>query len=194
IYQCRRAVRHCAQARPDRGTKRMAARLGLHGCEKTQLSDEALVVRGELTADARWEGITDQLTLEELSGLMPPPLAFREPWEGTAGHQSPGRLRDHVVISRRAAAGKRGEIQLVPVDLPDSEGVAFEQIGHPGPVVEKTPDPGQADQADAEFDAARPVDAGQEGILLPPGAEMLRYPDGILLFAGEKPGGGQQGE
>ena len=40
----------------------MAARLGLHGCEKTQLSDEALVVRGELTADARWEGITDQLT------------------------------------------------------------------------------------------------------------------------------------
>ena len=66
------------------------------------------------------------------------------------------------------------------LDLPHGEAVVFEQIGYPGPVVEKTPDPGQADQADAEFDAARPVNAGQEGILLPPGAEMIRYPDGIL--------------
>ena len=64
----------------------------------------------------------------------------------------------------------------MPADLPQGESVMLEQVGYARPVIQQTPDPGQADQADAEFDAARPVNPGQEGILLPPGAEMIGHP------------------
>ena len=117
-----------------------------------------------------------------------------EPREGAAGHQLPGRLGDHVVVGRRTAAGERGEVLLVPADLPQGERVPLEQVGHARPVVEQAPDPGQADQADAELDAAGPVHAGQERVLPPPGAEMVGDPAGVPLVTGEEPGGGQQRE
>ena len=82
----------------------------------------------------------------------------------------------------------------MPLDLPQGESVMLEQIGYARPAVEKTPDPGQADQADAQFDAARPVNPGQEGILLPPGAEMIGHPGGVLVVTSQQPGGRQHRE
>ena len=82
----------------------------------------------------------------------------------------------------------------MPADLPQCERVTLEQVSYTGPVVKETPDPGEADQANAELDAARPVDARQEGILLPPGAQLVGHPARVLLFVGKKPGIGQQRE
>ena len=82
----------------------------------------------------------------------------------------------------------------MPADLPQGERVALEQVGYARPVVQQPPDPGQADQPDAELDAARPVHAGQEGVLPPPGAQLVGDPARVLLVMGEEPGGGQQRE
>ena len=68
----------------------------------------------------------------------------------------------------------------MPVDLPQGEWVPLEQVGYAGPVIEKAPDPGQTDQPDTKFYPARPVNAGQEGILPPPGAEMFGHPMAYL--------------
>src|ERR1700721_596928 len=101
--------------------------------------------------------------LAEARPRAPPALASRKPREGTAGHELPGRLGDHVIVSRGAAAGKRGEVLLMPPDLLQGKRVVVEQEPYPGPVVKETPDPYQADQANAELDPAGPVHAGQEG-------------------------------
>ena len=73
----------------------------------------------------------------------------------------------------------------MPADLLHCEMVTFEQVGHAGPFVQQAPDPGQADQADADLDAARPVDARQEWILLPPGAQLIGHPAGVNLVVGQ---------
>ena len=52
---------------------------------------------------------------------------------------------------------ERGQVLLMPADLPQRKRVTLEQVGYTRPVVQETPDPGQADQTDAELDAARPV-------------------------------------
>ena len=82
----------------------------------------------------------------------------------------------------------------MPADLPHGERVALEQAGRARPVIEQAPDPGQADQADAELDAAGPVRAGQKRVLPPPGAQLISDPAGVSLVLGEEPGGGQQCE
>ena len=69
-----------------------------------------------------------------------------------------------------------GQVLLVPADLPYRQLVVLEQGGDPRPVVQQAPDPGQADQPDADLDAARPVHAGQEGVLPPPGAQLVGDP------------------
>ena len=110
----------------------MTGRLGLHGREKPEFGDEALVVRGELTADAGREGIADQLALEQPRRVPPPAVALREPREGAAGHELPGGLGDHVIVGRGAPAAERGQVLLVPADLPHGERVALEQVATPG--------------------------------------------------------------
>ena len=85
-------------------------------------------------------------------------------------------------------------MRLVPADLLHSQHVTLEQPGHAGPVIQQPPDPGQADQPDADLDAARPVHAGQEGVLPEPGAKLVGYPAGITLVVGQEPGRGQQRE
>src|SRR5260370_22729607 len=82
----------------------------------------------------------------------------------------------------------------MPADLSHSQRVVLEQIGYARPVIQQASNPGQADQPDAELDAARPVHAGQEGILPPPGAQMIGHPARIFLFMGEKPGISQKRE
>src|SRR5262249_55758880 len=95
---------------------------------------------------------------------------------------------------RRTPAGERGEVLLVPADLPQCERVALEQVGYAGPVVEQAPDPSQVAQADAELGAARPVHTGKEGILPPPGTEMIGNPLRVSLVMGQEPGRSQQCE
>src|SRR5208337_5670319 len=100
------------------------------------------------------EGVADQLALEKPGGRQAPAVAFSEPREGAAGHQLPGRLRDDVVVGRRAPAPEGREVLLMPADLANHELVVLEMIGDFGPFVQQAPDPGQADQADADLDAA----------------------------------------
>src|SRR5579859_6566957 len=82
----------------------------------------------------------------------------------------------------------------MPADLPHREGVALEQVGRAGPVIQQAPDPCQADQADAELYTAGPVHTGQERVLPPPGAQLVRDPASISLVMGERPGSGEQRE
>jgi hypothetical protein len=82
----------------------------------------------------------------------------------------------------------------VPAELPQGQVVALEQFGNTRPVVKQPPDPGEVDQPDAQFDAARPVDAGQERVLLPPRLQLASYPLRVSVFTGEVPGGGEQGQ
>ena len=107
-------------------------RLGLDGGEQPELGDEAVVVGGQLAADARRERVAVQLALEQARGLLPPARALRKPREGAAGHELAGGLGDHVVVGRRAPAAERGEVLLVPVDLPYREVVVLEQVRAPG--------------------------------------------------------------
>src|SRR5262249_18777755 len=106
-------------------------------------------------------------------------LALAEPREGATGHELPGRLGDDVVVRRGAAAPEGGEILLVPADLLHGQRVALEQVRDGRPGVQEPPDPGQADEADPYPDAARPVNARQEGVLPPPGAELAGHPLGV---------------
>ena len=115
------AVDHRAEPLPDGRAQRAAGRLGLHRREQPEFGDEALVVRGELAADTGREGVAEQLALEQTRGLPPPASALREPREGAAGHELPGRLGDDVVVGRRAPAPERGQVLLVPADLLDRE-------------------------------------------------------------------------
>ena len=194
VYHGRRAIRHRAQPVPGDLAQRMTARLSFNGGDEPEFGNEALVVRGKLPADTRGEGITDQLSFQQERGLAPPSLALAKPREGAARRQQPGGFGDHVVVGRGAPAGERGEVLLVPADLPHGERVALEQVDHARPVIQQAPDPGQADQADPELDAAGPVHAGQERVLPPPGAQMIGDPACVPLVLGEEPGGGQQRE
>ncbi len=63
----------------------------------------------------------------------------------------------------------------MPADLPNGELIILEMLGHLRPFVEEAPDPGQADQADPDLDPARPVHAGEERVLLHPGAQLVRH-------------------
>ncbi len=163
------AVGHRAEPLPGGGAQRVARGSGLHRRDQGQFGDEGVVVGGELTADARRERVAEQFTLEEARRAPPPASAFREPAERAAGHELPGRLGDDVVVGRRAAAAEAGQVLLVPADLLDGQAVLLEQAGRAGPVVQQAPDPGQADQPDADLDPAGPVHAGQERVLPPPG-------------------------
>ena len=157
VQQGRRAVRHRAQPVPDGLAQRMTARLGLDRGERTRArrrsTDSPRQARGRCPT-GRCYG---SAPFQQARGPAPPPLALAEPREGAARHQLPGGLGYHVVVGRGAPAGERGEVLLVPADLPHGERVALEQVGRARPVVEQAPDPGQADQADAELDAAGPV-------------------------------------
>ncbi len=82
----------------------------------------------------------------------------------------------------------------MPVNLLQRESIMLKQIGNARPIIEQAPDPGQTDQADADLNAARPVNARQKGILPPPGTEVLGDPIRIFLFPSEEPGGGQERE
>src|SRR2546430_14516636 len=172
----------------------MTARLGFDGGGEPEFGDEALIIRGELAADAGRERVADELSFQQERGPAPPSLALTEPRERAARHQLPGGLGYHVVVGRGAPAGERGEVLLVPADLPDGERVALEQVGYARPVSQQAPDPGQAYQADPELDAAGPVHAGQERVLPPPGAQMIGDPARVPLVLAQEPGGRQQPE
>ncbi len=116
----------------------------------------------------------------------------REPREGAAGHELPGRLGDDVVVGGRAPAPERGEVLLMPADLPNRQLVLLEQAGDTRPVVQQAPDPGQADQPDADLDAARPVHAGEERVRPAPRAQLVCHPARVPVVPGEVPGGCQQ--
>ena len=134
IQHGRRAVRHRAQPVPGHLAQRMTARLGLDGGDEPEFGDEALVIRGELAADTGRERVADELSFQQERGPAPPSLALAEPRERAARHQLPGGFGDHVVVGRGAPAGERGEVLLVPADLPDGERVALEQVRYARPV------------------------------------------------------------
>ena len=80
------------------------------------------------------------------------------------------------------------------VELPQEGRVALEQRPGPAPAVQQPADPDPGQQAHAELDAAGPVDAGQERVGRPPGAELGGGGLGVALIAAEAVGGGQHGE
>ena len=63
VKQCSAAVDHRAQPLPGGCAQRAAGCLGLNRGEQAEFRDETLVVGGELAADARREGVADQLVL-----------------------------------------------------------------------------------------------------------------------------------
>ena len=194
IGKRRGAVNHRAQPLPGGRVQRAVAPLGLEGRQKPEFGDEALIIRGKLTADARRKGVPGQFVLQEAGGLPPPARAFGEPVKGTAGYKLSRRLGDDVVVGRRAPAPERGQVLLVPADLLHREFVALEEAGGARPPVQKAADPGQADQPDADLDAARPVDARQERVIPPPGAQLLVHAAGVGIIVAEEPGRGQERE
>ena len=172
----------------------MTGRSGLNRGQQPELRDEALVIRGELPADARGEGVAQQLALQQSRGFPPPAPAFAEPREGAARHQLSRRFGDDVVVRRRAPALEPVQVPLVPADLLHREPIVLEQAGHAGPAIEQAPDPGQADQPDAHLDPAGPVHTGKEGVLLVPGPQLVRHPARVRLVTAQEPGRGQQRE
>jgi hypothetical protein len=82
----------------------------------------------------------------------------------------------------------------VPVDLLHSEVATLEQGSRPRPVIQQPPDPGQADQPDADLDAAGPVHTGQERVLLPPGPQLGGHPLGAGLIPAGVPGRREHGQ
>ena len=104
--------RHVAIA--NRGTRGSSLDRGEH----PELEDEPVVVRRQLTVDPGGEGVVRERRAQQRRGLAPPPLALGEPRERAARRELPGRLGDQVVVRRRSAALERGEVLLVPADLP----------------------------------------------------------------------------
>src|SRR5262249_26099684 len=68
----------------------------------------------------------------------------------------------------------------------------LEEFGYRRPALKQPPDPGHADQPDANLDAAGPVHAGQERVLLPPGLDLLRYPLRVRVIVAEVPRGREE--
>ena len=188
------AVGHGAEPLPGCGAQRMAGHVSLHRRQHPELGDEALVVRGELTADARRKRVPEQFPLEEACGFPPPLIAFREPREGAARHELSRGLGDDVVVGRRAPALEPVQVLLMPPDLLHCELVVIEQAVHAGPVVQQAPDPDQADQPDTNLDAAGPVHAGQKGIFPVPGPQLIGNPACVGVVASKEPGRGQERE
>ena len=84
VEQGRGAVDHRAQPLPDGRAQRAAGCLGLDGREQSEFGDEALVVRGQLAADARGEGVADQLVARAAARTSA--ASARSP--GTTGRRS----------------------------------------------------------------------------------------------------------
>ncbi len=135
-----------------------------------------------------------QLVVEQPAGVVPPAAALGEPRERAAGHQLPGGFGDHVVVGRRAPAAEGGEEPLVPVDLVGGDDVLLEEGGRAGPAFEQPPGPDPRDQADAELDAAAPVDPLADRVGAPPRAEVGGHQLGVPVVAGQPPGAGQDGQ
>src|SRR5262249_43965019 len=176
IEQGGAAIHHRAEPLPGRGADRMARRLAFHRREQRKLGDEALILGGKLAADAGREGVADQFAFKQPAGFCPPGGACREPGKGTTGHQLPGSFCDDVIVGRGPTAPERCKVLLMATDLPDGQRIVLEEFGYRRPALKQPPDPGHADQPDANLDAAGPVHAGQERVLLPPGLDLLRYP------------------
>ena len=89
-------------------------------------------------------------------------------------------------------AAERGEILLMAEDLVASEARSLEAFASPCPAAEKATAPGEADQAERDLDAARPVDARQERVRLPPGTKLRCYKLGVALVMRQEIRGSQQ--
>src|SRR5215469_991411 len=74
---------------------------------------------------------------------------------------------------------------LVQGHRPHEFRIVFEVVAHWRPVLEQAARPRESDEAHAEFDSARPVDAMQERICPEPGPYLLRGRTRISLFTGE---------
>jgi hypothetical protein len=127
------AVDRCAEPLPGCLAQRAVGCRGLDGRQQPEFRVEALVAGGKLTADARRERVAVQFALEQARGLPPPAAALRKPREGAASHELSGRLGDDVVVADEPGP-ERGEVLLMPADLPHRQLVMLEQAGDAGPV------------------------------------------------------------
>ena len=82
----------------------------------------------------------------------------------------------------------------MPGNLPEGIVIVLEEVAHLGPLVEQPADPGPGDQANPGFDTACPVDARQERVRTPPGAQLRRGRLCITLVLRQPPGGRQNGD
>ena len=171
------------------------AALGLDGGQQPELGDEALVVRGQLAVDPGRERVA---------------RPARAPAAGRRSRRQRALSGNHGKAQLATSCPAASAMTWLLADEPrlrnaarycwcqriwrTASVVALEQVGDAGPVVEQPPDPGQADQPDADLDAAGPVHAGQERVLAPPGAQLVGHPLGVGLVAGEEPRRGQQRE
>ena len=177
------------------GAQRVAAHLGLDGGEEPEFGDEALVVGGQLAADARREGVADELSLQQPRGRAPPPLALagttgRRSWppaarpprrsrgcwptsrgcgtrRGTAGASGSAARRARRARTGRPTPGQSSSRRRIQARL-------IRRMPSSMPLVQWTPD--------------------RNGFSSPPGAELVGDPVGVPLVMAEEPGGGQQRE
>ena len=115
-------------ALPRRRAQRCTGRPRFDGGEQPELGDEGLVVGGQLPVDPARERVARELAFEQPRRLPPPAALSGKPRKRTARDELSRGLGDDVVVRRRAAAGERGQILLVPADLADREVVALEQV------------------------------------------------------------------
>ena len=162
---------------------------GLDEAHEPELGDEAVVVGGQLPVETAREGVRPQPAFQLSGGLCAPHLALGEPREGARRGEQPHRLGHHVVVRGGALAAKRRQVLLVPTDLGQGLRVLLEQLVDARPVVEQAADPHPARQSHAELDPAGPVDAGEERVAGPPGAQLGGDRLGVAVLAGEPPGG-----
>ena len=135
-----------------------------------------------------------RLAAERRRGLLPPARGLREIGKGAAGGELACLLGDQVVVRRGAVAAEAGEVLLMMVQLTQEFGVVVEQGRDAGPTVQQAPDPDPGEQPDAELDAAGPMDAGEERVAPPPGAQLRGREVRVARVGGQEIGGGQHGE
>src|SRR5215472_2364665 len=168
IQQGSPAIRHAGDSAVEIGAEGPAGEEAFRRADHEHFEDKAMIVAGLLTAEPIGKDLALGLDFEPGSGGAAPPAAWGKPGEGAGADIKAEELRQKMVVGRGAMAAQRGEILLMAEDLVASEARVLEAFGGSRPATEKAAGPGEADQAERDLDATRPVDPRQERVRLPP--------------------------
>ena len=170
VEQAAAASRDARRAGASRFVQRGPRGLRFHDGHQPQLGDEAVVVGGELAVDPLGNVLAASARSSSREASRPTRRSRRTMGRRTRPPVGHG-LGDDVVVRRRPAAPERR--RGTPGATRSGAGPAgCPRRGLRRPASHRaTGAPTPSRQPDAELDPARPVNAGQEGVARPPGAE-----------------------